>query len=171
MKTKCPLDYDGTVERPGHSWDFYTQPINDERGLTSKLDKEIWLDWHDILAEPEISRMHIYLSAYGDVGASVKRLRMQTWQAAIEVFDSMMVDVQAPLAVEEVGEMLQAQHLPRPTVVQLPTNNPALVRMLEALGIRENPNGEHEVEWNRFVHLAENDALLRPMKYLQDQRR
>lgn len=159
--------WESDVVTPERTWKFSVSDIADSRGITSKLNREIWLDWHDILMQPEEARMHMYPGVSKDVALSIKRMRMTTWQAAIVAFDDMMVDVKAPLNPAEVIDMLKRQQIPRPARVALPTNNPSLVRLLETLGIREEGlhSGEHSAAWSKFAELARQGAILQPKKF------
>lgn len=156
---------DGTVETPQRTWTFTAGDLAEHRGIGTKLDGEVWLDWHDVLAEPHGARMHMFPGQSKEVGLAVKRHRMETWQAAIQVYDTIMIDVEAPLEADYVVDLLKRQQLPRPHTVVLPTSNPSLVKLLDSLGIRQEAC--HVAEWAHLVELAKEGALLQPKRYLR----
>ncbi len=164
------LRHDDEIVTPERTWEFRALDIADNRGMSTKLDRQIWLDWHDVLAEPEHARMHMYMAEPRNVSLGVKRMRMETWQAAIVLFDSMMVNVKPPLKGKDIVRLLEKKQLPRPLDVVLPTANPSLIKLLDSLGIgkeQELPNG-HLAEWEYLVELAKQGALLRPKRYLKE---
>lgn len=156
---------DGKIQTPERTWEFTAGDLADHRGIGTKLDREVWLDWSDVLAKPEEARMHMYPGQSKDVSLAVKRHRMETWQAAIRVYDTMMVDVDAPLDADFVVDLLKRQRLPRPKTVVLPTSNPSLIKLLDSLGIGRE--GTHVAEWAHLVELAKEGALLQPKRYLR----
>lgn len=149
-----------------HSWRFYCADIANYRGITTHLD-DIWLDWHDILSEPEEARMHMYPGTSKEVGLGIKHLRMETWQKAIVTFDSMMVDVVAPVEPEYVLELLREHKIPKPTRVALPTANPSLVKLLHSLDLVTSKTNEYIAEWKMFADVAANGGIVRPKRFLK----
>lgn len=156
-----------TFEANGRIWDFFSTDIANYRGITTHLN-EIWLDWHNVLDEPEESRMHMYLGGLKETTLAVKRMRMETWQQAIVVLDGMMVDVKGPLEPQYVLELLHQHKIPRPTYVVLPTANPSLCRLLDALGIQRCETTEYKTEWKNFSHIAAHGGIVRPKRYLKN---
>lgn len=161
------LNLKSEIEMSDKVWKFDVQDIADHKGITTKLDQNIWLDWHNVFDKPQEARMHMFPGKPKDVSLGIKRLRMETWQAAILVFDTIMVDVKSSLSTTEIKKLLNEVRLPRPERVILPTQNPSLMRLLGSFGF---PKVEREyiATWTSFVKLAREGAIVRPKRYFRD---
>ncbi len=165
LSERCP---ESELVIAARRWTFRVSDTSRGQGLHCSLDGDIWLDWKNIFTTPREASMHMYLSCMNDthkVGMDIKRMRMATWQAAVIVFNQMMIDVEMPLQSEQVISMLHQQKIPRPERVFLPTTNPTLVRLLNFLGIRE----DHSMDWNLLVEHARSGKILRPQYTLSSE--
>ena len=164
------LRIERTISTLHGAWNFQVNELANEKGITAKLQSEIFLDWSDVLNVPEEARMHMYPSRQEDASLGVKRVRMETWQAAIVLFDDMMEAVPSPLTARHLKELLHHQKLPRPQRVVLPTTNPSLIRLFDALGIWENEADRKNLitGWASFAELARQGAIVQPKKFLRE---
>ncbi len=166
------VDLQHDIQTPEQVWKFTVDDLADYRGITTKLNRDIWLDWHDILSHPEEARMHMYPGAVTRPATlGIKRQRMLTWQKAIIILDGMMIDVKSPLPPNEVLSLLKVGKLPRPTNVALPTGNPSLVKLLGMLNADRKKNAPYELvmKWSSLVRYALEGAIVQPKKFLKGQ--
>lgn len=166
------IDLEHEIQTPEKVWRFTVDDLADHRGITTKLDRDIWLDWHDILSCPEEARMHMYPGQSGrSATLGIKHQQMLTWQAAIIILDEIMIDVKSSLPPKQVLSLIKEGKLPRPTNVALPTGNPSLVKLLGMLNASRREKAPYDLfmKWSSLVRYAKEGAIVQPKKFLKRQ--
>ncbi len=149
-------------EAHGRKFDLSVLNIADGRGISTRLNKNFLLDWHDIFDEPKSARMHMYPGASQNVSFREKCKRMKNWAEAISVYDALMVETEDRLNKAEIETLIESTHLPRITTVVLDTGTKGLVSLFLKMKYkrdREQPN-PFLVPWEDFVEKAKTGELV-----------
>lgn len=158
------------IEKDGRIWKVSMFDIADGRGLTTQLDDHIvYLDWHDIMVVPGVVRMHLYPGKESRIPYDEKLGRMETWVAAIDLYEGMMADHGERLSKVEIERLLAEHKLPKPKTVVLDTGTAGLRKLFKELGFEEGEEKPHPflAPWDKLVDLARSGELLEAWKKLK----
>lgn len=165
-------------EYKGITWVFEANPLAVEGGITtrltvgaaSKIHPDIMLDWHDILTKHNIARMHMFPGANKTVSFKEKLGRMQTWSLAVELYNTLMLDIEnKPLSKSDIEKMLKNCQLPRPQLVVLDTGTVGLRKLFNSLNFKVDPQPPYSfiAKWKNLVELAKSGELIERWKHLK----
>lgn len=155
------LEFD--IERAGRVWKMFIADIANGRGITTELDtRAVYLDWHDIMDAPDIARMHLYPGRESRISYDEKLKRIETWVAAIDLYESIMRDHAKRLSKAEIERMLTEHNIPRPETVVLDTGTAGLRKLFETFGFEVGKEKPHpfSAPWERMVELARTGELV-----------
>ena len=140
-------------------------------GITTQLRKEnsgysseIWLDWHNILHQPQNARMLVLVGLFvyenKDWGRSLPESFSRTGNIlqSIAIYENIIMQQRkSEYTYMEIREMLQNGHLPRPETVFIDADRPGLDQFFEQEGFTRGGyyGGAYQVPWSRLVMMAQ----------------
>jgi hypothetical protein len=163
-KLHINTDFDFEYENVAYNLRIYD--IADNRGISTKImDEKIWLDWHNVLENPDQARLHMFLAADKNVDFEEKLKRMITFSKSIEVYDSIMSVNSTTFSPNELTDLIKICKLPRPSTVTLDTATFGLRQLFTNLGFHtDNNNGQvmkpFVVSWDELVRTSKSGELI-----------
>lgn len=167
--TELRINIERTLEFNGKRWNFSARPLAVPYSLSTKLkdegshSPEFYLDWGDLVNNPQETRMHLYPGADRTVSFGIKLERMERWVAAIQLYDSMMRDIQNDLTQQQAEELVNSGLLPRPEIAVLDTATQGLRQLFETLQFPCSPEAPHPFTptWKNLVEKTSSGELMR----------
>lgn len=152
------------VPYEGRLVDLRIRDIKDGKGITTKLDNDIWIDWHDVLDVSESAQLHMFLTGETKPVSNIEKLlRMQKIAGSIAVYDSLMVDDPvSSYSPAEITELLDSGRLPRAREAIINTGTLGLRLLFNKFGfpVEPEPTGAFHADWTRLAEIAESGALV-----------
>jgi len=142
--------------------------------LYTSINRNIKLEWWDVLDGTDYPRMHMFMSADGKVGFEEKLRRIEEWAKSIQMYDEIMDSDVKVYSPEDLKNLLLNQKIPRPEHVTFGGLNKGLRRLYEELGFSMEvniPKFDDEkrciTEWANLVKLAKTGEMLETWKKLK----
>lgn len=167
LKSTLSVHVKYQVEHEGKIWVFFATSLATPAGITTNLKIEgeredyspiLMLDWPDIVAEPERSRLHMLPGEDKNVPTAERIRRIRTALQGILVYDDLMIDLSNfPTSRTKVEEMLRNHQLPRPSMVALPTSHSGILKRFARLGFVVDPKEPDSLttSWGKIRQLAQ----------------
>lgn len=136
-------------------------------GLRREPDEHggiLWLDWPDILDHPERVRVLILIGHISDAESAniaEKLERTRYILDSVSVYNDLMMDRKRAYTKEEVEQMLEVPHLPRPEVALIDADRRDFNVFFNQKGFKQGKEyaGAYQVPWDKFVELARDGHL------------
>lgn len=155
------------VVREGKAWGLDISDTVGGRGITSTLDRDVHLEWKDVLQKTDTTSLHMFLGDIGrtrDIPYGEKLRRMTKFATSIAIYNSIMNGVpMSRLSVSQVTEMVNGGHLPRPEIAIIDTQTIGLRVLFRRLGFKTEKTVDHApyiAPWTRLVELAVSGELV-----------
>ena len=169
QSTRLEVAVEKSFEFGGRKWIFDASPLAVPYSLSTHLSEggnehlhpEFYLDWHNIVDNPEIARMHMYPGYSKDIPYETKLERMQKWVEAIQAYNSIMTDAEN-LSKSELEKLINGGNLPKPTTIVLETGTEGLRRLFKTLEFPVSPEKPNPFtpSWQKVVEEASSGKLL-----------